>query len=135
MGRELQGSAAQGTHDARLRLDVHARLRQALQPIPDGALVPVEWVRGLVEECGGEAVDLTVEDVAVLMNRGASTIRTWCASGRLPGSYRLQGREWRVPRTALQALRNGAIGAERRSNGRPTPDLGEWRKHIREVRQ
>jgi excisionase family DNA binding protein len=45
--------------------------------------------------------DLTVEDVGRELNRAPSTIRGWLGSGSLRG-YRLNGREWRIPRQALK---------------------------------
>ncbi len=43
---------------------------------------------------------LTVEEVAEILKRAPSTIRTWLGKGMIPGALKL-GREWRVPRTAL----------------------------------
>ena len=70
--------------------------------------------------------DLTLDEVANAIGRAVSTVRTWCNSGRLPGAYRLNGRDWRVPRSALEALRNGKPGAVERA-GRPA-DLAAWRR-------
>jgi excisionase family DNA binding protein len=79
-----------------------------LDALPDDAMVPVRWVRQLVdglERTGGDdGLGLTVADVAERTGRAVSTCRTWCADGRLPGARRLRGREWRVPAAALRAL-------------------------------
>lgn len=108
--------------------DALARLRGALDPLPDGALVPVAWVRALVQDCGGqEAVDLTVEEAGRLLHRAPSTMRTWCARGHIPGAYRLAGREWRIPRAALQALGEGS-GPQRTGDTSRPADLGSWRR-------
>lgn len=89
--------------------------------------MPVEWVRGLMEEepPEDEGVDLTVHDVAALLDRAPSTIRTWCGAGRFPGAYRLQGREWRIPRADLRGLRDPMEG-DSSGDGGPV-DLGAWR--------
>jgi excisionase family DNA binding protein len=103
------------------------RIRQALAPIPRGSLVPVDYVRELLDQHDApEGVDLTVQDVATMLERAPSTIRTWCGAGRLPGAYRLQGREWRIPRSALRALREAPTEPARRADG--TVDLGSWKK-------
>lgn len=109
---------------------------ETLLALPDTALVPVGWVRELIEglDSGGrehEALGLTVQQVADETGRAVSTVRTWCADGRLPGAKRLRGREWRVPRSALRALlhdddppaRNG--GAQRLDV--PRGGLSAWR--------
>lgn len=111
----------------------------AVLALPDEALVPVGWIRSLlqgVQHLGGAASDLglTVAEVAKPANRAPSTIRTWCAEGRLPGAYRLQGREWRIPQAALRALleadqpeaERGA--AARRRLRAPQGGLGAWRQ-------
>jgi excisionase family DNA binding protein len=112
-------------------MSLAARLRQALAPIPDGSTVPVSWVRGLLDEHSDTdaTVDLTVTDVATMLGRAPSTCRTWCAAGRFPGAYRLQGREWRIPRSALRALRDAPEEPPRRQDG--TVDLGSWRRAAR----
>jgi hypothetical protein len=109
-------------------MSLAARLRQALAPIPDGSTVPVSWVRGLIEEHGDRDVDvdLTVADVATMLGRAPSTVRTWCGAGRFPGAYRLQGREWRIPRPALRALREEPTKPRARGDG--TVALDSWRK-------
>jgi len=44
--------------------------------------------------------DYSVLDLARLLGRGESTIRTWLGRGEIPGAYRIKGKEWRVPRAA-----------------------------------
>jgi len=71
--------------------------------------------------------DLTVEDVAEEVGRAPSTVRGWLIAGALRG-YKLNGRDWRVPRSALREYLRSQ-GAER-----PEPsqgddvDIGEWRR-------
>lgn len=78
-----------------------ADLGRALEPLPDEVTVPVRWVRALLGSPQAEvSVDLTLEEVAEQVGRAVSTVRGWCASGELRG-YRLNGREWRVPASAV----------------------------------
>lgn len=111
-------------------MDLAAHLRKALGPIPSGSNIPVDWVRTLIDEAGGsEGVDLTVQEAATLLDRAPSTLRTWCAADQVPGAYRLQGREWRIPRASLTRIRNGGDSPCPRSG---PVDLGRWREHVGE---
>ena len=120
-------------------------LRDALSLLPAEAMVPVGWVRDqLAAESPGagtvtpkdDGVDLTTADVGTMFNRSESTVRQWCADGLLPGSYRLNGREWRVPLSAVQAMQAAqAQSAKESSTPRPPSctrpaDLGQWRQHM-----
>lgn len=109
--------------------EVMARLRQALDAMPDGALVPVAWVRDHLDPLDA-GVDPTVDDVAALLNRAPSTVRGWCRDGTLPGAYRMQGREWRIPRAALETLREDGPRQNRRAVRNRPADLGRWRRHV-----
>lgn len=103
------------------------RLRQALDPLPDTATVPVGWIRDLLGSVGTSSlVDATVEEVASVIGRAPSTVRGWCRQGRLPNAYRLHGKEWRIPTESLKALREGANDSKHSS--RRTADLGSWRQ-------
>lgn len=90
-------------------------------------------VQGLEAE-----VDLTAESMGRLLGRSAGSIREWCRAGRLPGSYKLFGREWRVPRSALAALqRSEAEASARREHPKPPApeeevDIGAWRRLLPE---
>ncbi len=114
-------------------MDLRSRLRAIVAPLPPGAAVtlPVEVVRTWleVEGVGDTPVDLTVQEVGDLLGRAPSTVRTWCGAGRLPGAYRLRGREWRIPRGALRALRQ-AGGGQGEPGDDEVPDLGRWRRVI-----
>lgn len=104
------------------------RLRAAIAPMPSGSLVPVDWVRGLLDETPDDA-DPTVEDVAEVLGRAPSTIRGWCRAGRLTGAYRLRGREWRIPRAALRSLREGGPV----HGGHPEKSSWDrWQRHLDE---
>ena len=49
----------------------------------------------------GSTRDLTVEEVAGETGRAPSAVRSWLISETLRG-YKLNGRDWRVPRAALR---------------------------------
>lgn len=107
-------------------MDLATRLRKALDPIPDGSTVPVSWIRSFLDEAGeGDRLgDYTVEEVAQVLDRAPSTVRTWIGQGKLR-AYKL-GKEWRVTRDAIRELRNGA-GGKPACRGTDV-DLGSWRK-------
>ena len=104
-----------------------------LQALPDGALLPVAWVRNLVanlEGGTGGGIGMTVKELAEASGRAPSTVRTWCAEGRLPGALRLCGREWRIPADALRALLDGDTPDRPEAVARlpvPRGGLGAWR--------
>ena len=66
------------------RADLLSMLDDEPRPLPNPAL----------------EVDMTVAEVAELLKRAPATVRGWCATGELPGAYRLLGREWRIPSAA-----------------------------------
>jgi excisionase family DNA binding protein len=91
--------------------------------------------------------DLSVAEVARLLGRSTSAVRSWVEAGRFVGAYKL-GRAWRVPESALAAFRDdlrsrsplhvgpGATISPRpatqvhprRANRGETPDLSAWRR-------
>ena len=110
--------------------------RIAFDALPDTALVPVGWVREMIEgmDPGGrehEALGLTVQQFATEADRAPSTVRTWAVEGRLPGAQKLRGREWRIPRAALRALLEEDDTPERPSTAKrlevPRGGLSAWR--------
>lgn len=116
-------------------------LRDTLTPLPLGALVPASWVLEQLDEdvaqtpaaTAGAMVDFTVPDIASRFHRAASTIRTWCENGQLPGAYRLNGREWRIPASAVHALQQAAAERKRPAKSTESPkatDVGTWRDHL-----
>jgi excisionase family DNA binding protein len=118
-------------------------LREVAALLPPGATVtlPVSWLRG--DEAVGQPVrqapaatgpadgdgDMTVEQVAVRVGRRPSTVRGWCATGILEG-YRLNGRDWRIPRAALadfQRRQRVKPAPKPRRTGAPV-DMVAWRQ-------
>lgn len=86
--------------------------------------------------CDDESIaDLTVDEAAAVMRRKPSTVRGWCAANKIEGAYRLNGREWRIPRTSLRTYQE----AQARTHAPPRlrilrddaddPDLSDWRAH------
>jgi len=111
-------------------------LVDTLGDLPPEALVPVAWIREqlreLTESDAARTSLLTVNEVAARCRRAPSTVRAWCASGSLPGAFKLNGVSWRVPESALRAFieRQTETERPRRALGRGTPvDIGGWRKH------
>lgn len=103
-------------------------LRAAVAAMPPGALVPRDW---LLEQLSGVSptpsephstpgalVDLTIGDLAQLFGKRPSTVRAWVERGDFPGTYKLHGREWRAPLSAVEAFRD----SQRRLSG-----LSAWR--------
>ena len=111
-------------------------LARAVEGIPDGGSVtlPVAWLRERLE--GPEenvVVDLTVEQVAKMLEKSPSTVRNWLAGGEIPGAYRFKGREWRIPPSALERFldkQRTAPQATATTVGARAPALDEWRKHL-----
>jgi excisionase family DNA binding protein len=96
---------------------------QAIEPMPPGSLVPVEWLRAQLvagpcgespegdgEEGRGSLAGMTVEEVAAELDRSPSTVRGWCISGALKG-YKF-GREWRVKRSDVVAFLDRQAAAD-----------------------
>jgi|SRR5690242_12337764 len=94
-------------------------LREALERLPDGATLPVGWLREQLGELAASRApgDLTLEQAGEQLSRRPSTVRGWCEQGRFPGAYHLPASEkpdkrgrvrrgaWRIPPAALAAFR------------------------------
>lgn len=111
-------------------------LEKACEGLPDEATVglPVGWLRERLEEDGErEELDplFDVEEVAERFDRCAATVRSWCQDGRLPGAYKLRGRTWRIPASAVRKFEREQAEEDRRppalGHGREV-DLGGWRE-------
>lgn len=92
------------------------RIQTIVEGMPSGGAVtlPVDSLRTWLSENGsGIEHDLTVKDVAKFFDRSPVTVRTWIRGGRLR-AYQFQGREYRIPESALgefqERERNGGRG-------------------------
>lgn len=106
-----------------------ATLRDLAGRLPDGAALTLPKAV-LLEALGSGAsaaatppADLTVAEFAARFHRSPSTIRGWLGAGRVPGAYKLSGRDWRVPPAAVEAF----LARERARYEAPAADLGAWR--------
>jgi excisionase family DNA binding protein len=122
-------------------------IRSAIAPLDDTVTLSftVAQLRGLVSaanavtpdlhEPSDAGVDMTVVQVAKRFGRKASTIRTWCAAGELPGCYRNRGREWRIPASAVEAMQRRQQSEQKTTRPKREPasttDLSAWRRHVR----
>ena len=107
--------------------------------MPPGALVPRDWLleqlnAGLGGMSGSTApappslVDLTIRDLAQVFGKRPSTVRAWVERGDFPAAYKLHGKEWRVPASAVEAFQDrqrmrSVPGRRTESGGR----LSQWR--------
>ena len=83
------------------------------------ALLDEDGVGGVIATSSQDAQELTVDEVAEQMRKAPSTLRGWLISGDLRG-YKLNNREWRVPRSARR-------WCMARSRGRiPRPAIGAY---------
>lgn len=103
-------------------------LRTTLAAMPPGSLVPRDW---LLEQLAGASstpseslalVDLTIGELARLFGKRPSTMRAWVERGDFSGAYKLHGKEWRVPASAVEAFQN------RQRRTKSDPRLSAWRK-------
>ena len=114
------------------------RLREALVRLPAEALVPVGWVRGQLDDGQPEHVqaellnDMTIDEVARMLNRSPSTVRSWCNTELLKGAYKLRKREWRIPPVALSRFLDAQRAQEGSGTVRQRGDvtLSGWRRHV-----
>jgi len=113
-------------------------LRSLAAGLPPGASVTLsgDWLREQLTSVRGQGADVQDDDqtlvqVAERFGRATSTVRAWVEAGRLPGSYKLRGRDWRVPPAAiaafLEAERKPPAAVQHR-RGAKARDLGDWRK-------
>jgi hypothetical protein len=127
--------------------EARAGLQALARALPTGSAVsvPREWLLELLDGTKGpaavpsalSAADLTVLDLATRFGRRTSTVRGWLERGLFPGAYKFMGgREWRVPRAALDAFEERERKGETDNSGVCGPharlqraaDLGAWRK-------
>jgi helix-turn-helix protein len=107
-----------------------AGLRELAERLPQGAglvlsrEVLLEVLPAAADKPAMPPPDLTVCELGARLHRSPSTVRGWCAAGRFPGSYRLAGRDWRIPETSVAAF----VAAEQARHQVPGVDLGAWRR-------
>lgn len=121
-------------------MSLRSRLMAAVQHGDPAGTFTNAWLASVLEQerddLPGQAisqptasVDLTVPEVAALFGRGVSTVRSWIAEGHLEGCYRLNRREWRVPRSAVEAMQERQRAGDRGSSpkqGPSVPNVVEW---------
>ena len=120
-------------------------LRAALTAMPPGTLVPRDWVLEQLPDGSPcvpavetptppARVDLTIRDLAELFGKQPSTVRGWVERGDFPGAYKLHGKEWRVPVSAVEAFQDRERDAAQRGrHGGSRAKLSEWRRVTREA--
>ncbi len=120
------------------------RLVAELQALPPGSLVPRDWILGRLAvqvpaqdaplQVTAPAVDRTVHDLATLFGKRPSTVRAWVERGDFPGSYKLHGKQWRVPPAALDAFQRAQRARSATPQAEAKTDLGAWRSARRSPR-
>ncbi len=110
------------------------RLHEAMPP---GSSISLsrEAVGGLLDALGSPEPsgpmprDLSLKEVADRVGRAESTVKGWCSRGELSGAYKLNGRDWRVPLSGLDAfLRTQGSRQATTSQGLSGgTDLSAWR--------
>lgn len=113
------------------------RLVVELQALPPGSLVPRDWILGRLAPHMpapdaplpriAPEVDRTVRDLATIFGKRPSTVRAWIERGDFPGSYKLHGKEWRVPPAALDAFQQAQRSCGATPHARARTDLAAWR--------
>lgn len=123
-------------------------LRLLVDQLEDGQVVsvPVAWARELLADAttGEHPELLTVADLAQHYGRAESTVRGWLEAGRFATAFKIEGRDWRVPRDGLAAFDEGQRNSgvrdadpprttEATQRRRSTADgkLGAWRSVAR----
>ncbi len=107
--------------------------------------VVVEWLTAdSIEDAPVDAQErdeLTAAEWAALEHRSPGTVCAWLAAGLVPGAYKLNGREWRVPRAGIvafkteQARQHPAPERIERSVPNPPREAFDWREYRRNRRE
>ena len=113
-------------------MTLEKKIAAMIEHLPQGVesvTFSTDWLRAELDICDDSLADLTAEQVAEQLGRSPSTIRGWCIDGRLR-AYKLNGREWRVPRAAIREYLEGQKNGDGRQATRPNgkPDLSAWKK-------
>jgi excisionase family DNA binding protein len=116
-------------------MSLREKLETMLEGMPVGSSVslPVDWLRAQLEAepADGDPPDelLTLEQVAQRVGRAEGTVRTWANSGDLEGAFKLNGRDWRVPASALERYIERQKEPNRATTRvRKPSDVSAWRK-------
>jgi helix-turn-helix protein len=106
------------------------QLRAMAEAVPPGGavLLPRDWLVEALEGAGNPAaqplaVDLTVADLVALFGKRPSTVRSWLEAGLFPNAFKLRGKTWRVPRSAVEAFQ----ASERTQDGKEPAPLPQRR--------
>ncbi len=112
-------------------------LRALVDASPVGALltVPRDWLCDVLSSAGAdaapaivEAADLTVAEFGRLFTRTPSTVRLWCEQGKIPGAWKLSGKQWRIPRQSIEQFRQKQGAPPSAAVPPSTGDIGDWRR-------
>ena len=105
--------------------------------MPPGTLVPRDWLLTRIPASPTAAgadtavprslVDLGIHELAQLFHRRPSTVRAWLERGDFPGAYKLFGREWRAPQSAVEAFLQSQRSGSPAPPSKATTNLSIWR--------
>ena len=112
------------------KANVTDELTKLLSDLPDEAMVPVRWLRSQLQRpaIAHDGVgDLSCADVAQALKRTPGCIRGWCQRGEIQGAYRLNGREWRIPRASLRTYLDEQAQQKHTVVASPV-NLSNWRR-------
>ena len=108
------------------------RLRELAERLPPGGSLTLtrDALLDLAAAESGDRSDhanappeLTVPELAGRFHRSPSTIRDWCEQGRFEGAFKLNGRDWRIPKAAVDAF----LARQRRQPQESLVRLSAWR--------
>src|SRR6059036_1903902 len=98
-----------------------------------GTLVPRDWLLEQLSDTlvqgapSASFVDLTIQELATMFGKRPSTVRGWIERGDFPGAYKLHGKEWRVPPSALDAFQQAQRARSANPQAEAKADLSAWR--------
>jgi len=77
---------------------------QEMVSLPRAAIL--RELEGVADTSEAEpTADYTLVEFAALFQRSPVTVRQWCARGEVPGAYKLQNLDWRIPRASVSRYR------------------------------